>query len=116
MVEARAASRVLGELMTLVGRCFGRIEPRLQARKYVAAVMSELPERNGWTIAEYVGDVTPDKSRRLLNHAKWDAGGAMALIRRFVVERLDRGAPAASMRIGALDETGQESTARPPLG
>ncbi|HEX9357979.1 MAG TPA: hypothetical protein VF933_29695 [Streptosporangiaceae bacterium] len=102
--------------MTLVGRCFGRIEPRLQARKYVAAVMSELPERNGWTIAEYVGDVTPDKSRRLLNHAKWDAGGAMALIRRFVVERLDRGAPAASMRIGALDETGQESTARPPLG
>jgi SRSO17 transposase len=69
--------------------------------------MSELPERNGWTIAEYVGDATPDRTQRLLNHANWDTGGAMAAIRRFVVERLDRVAPASSMRIGALDETGQ---------
>jgi SRSO17 transposase len=100
--------RTFGELMTLIGACFGRIEPRLQAAKYVAAVMSELPERNGWTIAEHVGDATPDKTQRLLNHASWDACAAMAEVRRFVVQRLDRAAPDRSMRIGALDETGQE--------
>jgi SRSO17 transposase len=108
MVEVGVAEQAFGELMALVGRCFVRIEPRLQAVKYVAAVMSELPERNGWTIAEYVGDATPDRTQRLLNHANWDTGGAMAAIRRFVVERLDRVAPASSLRIGALDETGQQ--------
>jgi hypothetical protein len=31
----------------------------LQAAKYVQAVMSDLPKRNGWTIAEKVGDPSP---------------------------------------------------------
>jgi hypothetical protein len=116
MVEVGVAEQAFGELMALVGRCFVRIEPRLQAVKYIAAVMSELPERNGWTIAEYVGDATPDRTQRLLNHANWDTGGAMAAIRRFVVERLDRVAPASSMRIGALDETGQQKQGEPLRG
>jgi hypothetical protein len=45
------------------------VEPWLQAGKYTAAVMSGLPRRNGWTIAEHVGDRSPDKTQRLLNRA-----------------------------------------------
>jgi len=37
---------------------FARVEPWLQAGKYVAAVSSGLAKRNGWTIAEQAGDRT----------------------------------------------------------
>ena len=61
------------------------MEPWLQAGKYVRAVMSELPERNGWSIARLVGDRTPDKTQRLLNRACWDTFAAMGEVRRFAV-------------------------------
>jgi SRSO17 transposase len=84
----------------------------LQARKYVAALMSDLPERNGWSIARFCGDATPDKTQRLLNHASWDTAGAMSVVRRYAVAGLDEAARRSrrpgGMTVGALDETGQE--------
>jgi SRSO17 transposase len=61
------------------------------------------PRKNGWTIAEHVGDRSPDKTQRLLNYAVWDEREAMAAVREFVIERL--GGPDA---VAVLDETGQE--------
>jgi len=84
----------------------------LQAGKYVAALMSDLPERNGWSIARQAGDATPDKTQRLLNHASWETLAAMSAVRRFAAAGLDEAARrnrrAAGMRVGVLDETGQE--------
>jgi hypothetical protein len=60
------------ELAGLLRVCFARVEPWLQARKYVSAVASGLARRNGWTIAEQAGDRSPDKTQRLLNRAVWD--------------------------------------------
>lgn len=79
----------------LLGRlrpCFARVEPFLQARKYVRAVMSELPKRNGWTIAEHVRDRTPDRTQRLLSRASWDERAAMAQVRRFAMTGLTEAA------------------------
>jgi hypothetical protein len=91
---------------------FARTQMWLQAGKYLAAVMSDLPERNGWAIARFCGDATPDKTQRLLNHASWDTLGAMSTVRVFAVAGLDRAARrnrrAAGMAVGALDESGQE--------
>ncbi|MFG6202263.1 IS701 family transposase [Nonomuraea sp. JJY05] len=87
---------------------FARIEPRQQAAKYIRALMSHLPKRNGWTIAEWVGDRSPDATQRLLNRASWDTAGAMSAVRRFAVTRLDAAARPAFLTVGALDETGQE--------
>ena len=89
------------------------MEPWLQAGKYLGAVMSELPERNGWSVARLVGDRTPDKTQRLLNRACWDTFAAMGEVRRFAVAGLDEAARKGGRRrghlvIGALDETGQE--------
>jgi len=84
----------------------------LQAGKYMAAVMSDLPERNGWSIARFCRDATPDRTQRLLNHASWDTLAAMSVVRRFAVAGLDEAARrnrrAGGMAVGALDETGQE--------
>jgi SRSO17 transposase len=101
--------------------CFRRVEPFVQARKYMRAVMSELPKRNGWTVAEHVGDRTPNRTQRLLNRAVWDEGAAMAEIRRFVVSGLEEAARKAGRRrgklvIGALDETGQQKKGEATAG
>src|SRR5258708_4674130 len=71
------------ELVGLLRVCFARVEPWLQAGKYVGAVVSGLPKRNGWTIAEQAGDRTPDKTQRLLSRACWDTFAAMGGVRRF---------------------------------
>ena len=101
--------------MELLRPCFARTEPWLQAGKYAAAVMSELPERNGWSIARHAGDRTPDKTQRLLNHASWDTFAAMAVVRRFAVAGLElaarRGRRRRGLVVGAVDETGQEKAA-----
>lgn len=93
--------------MTALAPMFPRVEPRLQAAKYVRAVTADLPKRNGWTIAEWIGDRSPDATQRLLNRASWDTPGAMSAVRRSVVARLDALAPPTGLTVGALDESGQ---------
>ena len=88
------------------------MEPWLQAGKYVSAVASGLAKRNGWTIAEHAGDRSPDRTQRLLNRAVWDTAAAMGVVRRFAVAGLDEAARRSGrrrgLRIGAIDETGQQ--------
>jgi hypothetical protein len=65
---------------------FARVKPFTQAGKYMSALMSDLPRKNGWTIAVHAGDLTPDPTRRLLNHAVWDHDQAQGVVRRYVAE------------------------------
>jgi SRSO17 transposase len=94
----------------LLRPCFVRVEPWLQAGRYAAALMSDLPGRNGWTLAERAGDRTPDRMQRLLNRAVWDTFAAMGVVRAFAVAGLDEAARRGGRRglaVGAVDETGQ---------
>ena len=82
--------------------CFARAQPFAQARKYMAGLISDLPRKNGWTLAEHAGDATPDRMQRLLNHAVWDQDAAQGVVRGFVAEHLG-GQP---LVVAALDESG----------
>jgi SRSO17 transposase len=119
-IGAGLALRKRAELLDLLRPCFARTEPWLQAGKYAAAVMSELPERNGWSIARHAGDKTPDRTQRLLNHASWDTFAAMGVVRRFAVAGLEDAARRRRRRgglvIGAIDETGQEKAGEATCG
>jgi SRSO17 transposase len=91
--------------------CFARVQTWLQAGKYVNALASELPSRNGWSIAEHAGDRSPDRAQRLLNRASWDEAATMSQVRRHAVAGLDaavRRCRRERATVGALDETGQE--------
>jgi hypothetical protein len=117
--EAAAAARIgagLGrrkryELLELLRPCFARVEPWLQAGKYAAALMGDLPRRNGWTLAEWAGDRAPDRMQRLLGRAVWDTAAAMRVVRRFAVAGLDQAVRTGGRRgllaVGAVDETSQ---------
>jgi len=104
---------MLDELMMggLAG-CFARVEPRRQARKYVTGLISELPRKNCWALAEQAGDATPDKMQRLLERAAWDAADAMGVVRKFAVTHL--GDPAGAVLV--IDESGQEKTGEHTAG
>jgi SRSO17 transposase len=79
-----------------------------------------MPKRNGWTIAEHVGDRTPDRMPRLLNRASWDTLAAMSEVRRFAAAGLAgaarRGRRRGGLVIGAIGETGQEKTGTATAG
>jgi SRSO17 transposase len=119
-IGAGLAGRKRNELLGALRGCFVRTGPWLQAGKYVAALVSELPERNGWTIAQHAGDRSPDRTQRLLNRAAWDAFAAMSEIRRFAVAGLEeaarRGGRRGGLVIGAIDETGQEKAGEATAG
>jgi SRSO17 transposase len=110
-IGAALARRKRAELLDLLRPCFTRTEPWLQAGKYAAAVMSQIPRRNGWTIAAQIGDRAPDRTQRLLSRAVWDTVAAMAVVRRFAVAGLDEAACRTGrqrgLAVGAVDETGQ---------
>ena len=119
-IGAGLADRKRVQLLGTLRSCFVRTGPWLQAGKYVAALVSELPERNGWTIAQHAGDRSPDRTQRLLNRAAWDAFAAMSEIRRFAVAGLEeaarRGGRRGGLVIGAIDETGQEKAGEATAG
>ena len=110
-IGAELSQQKKAELLGLLQECFVRVEPWLQAGKYVAAVASGVAKRNGWTIAEQVGDRTPQRTQRLLNRAVWDTFAAMGVVRRFAVAGLNEAARRQGrqqgLRIGAIDETSQ---------
>ncbi|EME65479.1 transposase [Rhodococcus ruber BKS 20-38] len=87
--------RVVAELEALHERVSGRFtrsEPRRRVREYVAGLVAGLERKNGWTLAERAGEVSPDGRQRLLRRADWDVDGVRDDVRDYVVERLgDRG-------------------------
>jgi SRSO17 transposase len=110
-IGARRALRERSALLGLLRSCFARTQTWLQAGKYLDALASDLPSRNGWTIGEQAGDRSPAKAQRLLNRASWDEESAMSQVRRYAAAGLDAAARRSRRRrmtVGALDETGQE--------
>jgi SRSO17 transposase len=71
-----------------IGGRFARAEPRERVREYVSGLVAGLERKNGWTLAERAGEVSPDGMQRLLRRADWDVGGVRDDVRDYVVERL----------------------------
>ena len=80
---------------------FGRVEVRRRASGFLQGLLSGTERKNGWQLAEQVGDSTPDGMQRLLNHARWDADAVRDDLRDYVVEHL--GDPGGVL---VIDETG----------
>jgi len=83
------------------GTLFARSETRDQAAKYLRGLLAPIERKNGWQVAEAVGDATPDRTQRLLYRADWDANAARDILQDFVSETF--GDPEG---IGVIDETG----------
>jgi SRSO17 transposase len=80
---------------------FARSEPREAMRRYVRGLLTAVPRKNCWQMAEAVGERDPQSLQRLLYSAHWDADGVRDELQRFVIERFGD-----ERAIGVVDETG----------
>jgi SRSO17 transposase len=84
----------------IAGR-FRRSEARERAKRYLAGLLDRVERKNGWQLAEHLGEPGPQGVQRLLNAADWDADAVRDDLRAYVVEHL--GDPAG---VVIVDETG----------
>src|SRR3712207_3480669 len=78
----------LDGLLARFGRLFVRSEPRQQAGRYLEGLLGPVERKNGWQLAEAIGDARPWRTQRVLSHVLWDEEAARDLCRTYVVERL----------------------------
>src|SRR5215217_1842251 len=88
-------------LLARFGRLFVRAEPREQAGRYLEGLLGSVRRKNGWQLAEHLGDARPWRTQRVLSHVLWDEEAARDLCRDHVVERLG-----ADDAVLVVDETG----------
>src|SRR5260221_268886 len=100
--EAHAAwSESFNELFAQVAGDFANAAVRRQGRAYLLGLLSQAERKNGWTLAEFAGDVSPDGLQRLLNFSPWDEDACRDALSRYVVRHVgERGA------VLVADETG----------
>jgi len=92
---------------------FARPEPRCHALLYLQAIMSDIPRKNGWQIAEHARQPRPYGMQRLLSRAVWDEEGVRDELRAFVCQTLNPppvgpapASPEALFPVLVLDESG----------
>ena len=92
----------LAALHARIAPLFRRREARERARRYLEGLLGRIERKNGWQLAEALGESGPQGMQRLLNAADWDAEAVRDDLRAYVLEHL------ADERSGVLviDETG----------
>ena len=96
-----AWSESFNEMFAQVAGVFANAAVRRHGRAYLLGLLSHQERKNGWTLAEFTGEASPDGMQRLLNFSPWDEDACRDAVRRYVTRNLgDMGA------VLAVDETG----------
>jgi SRSO17 transposase len=81
-------SEALEELYRPIAGRFARSEARERVKRYLVGLLGRVERKNGWQLAEAIGETDPQGVQRLLNSAKWDADAVRDDLREYVVEHL----------------------------
>ena len=100
VAEVRDWAAGLEEVHARIAGAFARSEARARVPAYLCGLLGQLERKNGWTLAEAAGEVSPDGMQRLLRTADWNADAVRDELRNYVVERLGPGG------VLIVDETG----------
>jgi SRSO17 transposase len=95
-------SETWADVQARIAHRFKRVEVRERVGRYVAGLLGRVERKNGWQLAEAIGEAEPRGVQRLLSHASWDADGVRDDLRAYVTEHL--GEPASGVLI--VDDTG----------
>jgi SRSO17 transposase len=92
----------LADLHGRIAHRFARSEVRERARRYLVGLLARVEHKNGWQLAEAIGETGPRGVQRLLSAATWDADAVRDDLRAYVVDHL--GDEASGVLI--IDDTG----------
>ena len=81
-------NRELASLLARAAPLFYRTESRRHAEQYLRGLLAPLQRKNGWTIAEYVGETEPKALQRFLNLTPWNVDKLLELNREYAMEHL----------------------------
>ena len=103
----------LQQLHTRLRPYFARPEVHQHALRYLQAVLSDIPRKNGWQIAEQAREAHPSGMQRLLSSAVWDHDGVRDEMRALVTASLSAPLPSQQEPAGeapfpvlVVDESG----------
>jgi len=95
--------------MAQVAPCFARRETRLTCKDMVHGLLSELEDRNCWTLAEAAGHACPYRMQHLLSRARCDEQRMLDTAAGWAVGRLSAGQDGAD-EVLIVDETADEKS------
>jgi SRSO17 transposase len=101
MAAITAWAEDFAAVVTRIGPRFARSEARRHAADYLQGLLSHTERKNGWQVAETVGDATPYGIQQFLYRATWDPDAVRDDLRAYVVAHL--GDPQGIL---VVDETG----------
>ncbi len=93
--------QALAELSVRIGTRFGRAEVRKRVGRYLRGLLASVERKNGWQMAEELGDPDAHGVQRLLAEADWDEEAVRDDLRAYVIEHLGEAGG-----ILVVDETG----------
>jgi SRSO17 transposase len=97
----RRGAEALAELHARIAPRFRRAEVRARARHFLEGLLAPVERKNGWQLAEELGEHGPRGVQRLLGEADWDENAVRDDLRAYVTEHL-----AEEDGMLVLDETG----------
>ena len=78
----------LEQLVARIDSRFVRSEARQRAKSYLQGLLSPAERKNGWQLAEMLGEQTPYGIQQFLYRGAWDADELRDDLRQYVVEQL----------------------------
>jgi len=78
----------LESMLARIRPLFYRTESKRHAEQYMQGLLSSIQRKNGWTIAEHVGEPEPTALQRFLNLSPWDADALLEVNREYAMENL----------------------------
>jgi SRSO17 transposase len=84
-VDLAAWADGFSDMFALVAGEFAQAPSRLRARAYLLGLLSQTERKNGWWLADFAGDSSPDGMQRLLNFYAWSADAVRDAARDYVV-------------------------------
>src|SRR3989475_11782390 len=94
-------ANVLAELSDRIGSHVRRAEVRKRVGRYLQGLLAPVERKNGWQMAEELGEANAHGVQRLLEEADWDEEAVRDELRTYVIEQLGEAAG-----ILVVDETG----------
>lgn len=95
------SAQALAELVVRIGSHFRRAEVRNRVGRYLQGLLASVERKNGWQMAEELGEANAHGVQRLLEEADWDEEAVRDELRTYVIEQLGE-----SGGILVVDETG----------
>src|SRR5713101_4245984 len=95
------SAQALAELLVRIGSHFRRAEVRTRVGRYLQGLLAQVERKNGWQMAEELGETNAHGVQRLLEEADWDEEAVRDELRSYVIEQLGEAGG-----ILVVDETG----------